>query len=311
MTEQSRIGEEQAEANAPGESVALPEPEPELLAPPGGDSRTFERLYFDPEKWDAEVVNHLHLNDEDPVTTGRGLMPGQGTAALFLSDFHMADGTAAGDDFLESHLHADPECGGLYTGFFPPGDSRARLVLSVLTFGLRRVAQRAGANATLDVVLNGDVINFLDLKGRGGTLLSSQHAPFFRGLAALRERAVVFWLRGNHDYVVPSGPWRTGEFYVNSTLRTLAEHGDFWDKENWPPGPTNKGSRLVIELGAAFEVHADVARDGTIQYLMSGLDNLRPWSNKAVEGFLDRRSKYSEVSALAALLTRLKYVGAA
>jgi UDP-2,3-diacylglucosamine pyrophosphatase LpxH len=293
---------------APGEAALLPEPD---VLPPGEDSREVEQLYFDPHKWDAEVVNHFHQNDEDPVAHGRGLVEGQAAAALFLSDFHMADGTAGGDDFLESHLHVEEEYGDLYTGFFPPGDSRARLFLSVLTFAFRRVAGRASVNASVDVVLNGDVINFLDLKGRGGTYVGRSHVPFFRGLAALRDRAVVFWLRGNHDYLVPSGPWRAGEFYVNSTLHTLAEHGDFWDKENWPPGPINKGSRTVIEMGSAFEVHPSVTRDGTITYLMSGLDNVRPWNKKAVEGFLDRRSKYSEVAAMSALLARLKYGGAA
>lgn len=311
MAEEPRTVPDVGDVNGPGDAVRLPDPEPKLLAPPGGDSRERERLYFDPEKWDAEAVNHLAISDEDPVAADRGRVEGQGTAALFLSDFHMADGTAGGDDFLESHLHPAEEFGGLYTGFFPPGESRARLALSVLTFAFRRVSRRAGANASLDVVLNGDVLNFLDLKGRGGTYVTERHAPFFRGLAALRERATVCWLRGNHDYVVPSGPWRTGEFYVNPVLRTLAEHGDFWDKENWPPGPANKGSRLVIELGGAFEAHPGVTEDGSIHYLMSGLDNLRPWNNDAIEGFLDRRSKYSEVAALSALLARLKYLGAA
>ena len=227
-------------------------------------------------------------------------MEGQATAALFLSDFHMADGTAGGDDFLESHLHPEEDYNGLYTGFFPPGESRARLFLSVLTYALRRVARRAGVNAGLDVVLGGDVINFLDLKGRGGTNVSRRHAPFFRALAALRDKATVYWLRGNHDYVVPSGPWRPGEFYVNHALRTLVEHGDYWDSQNWPPGPTNKGSQLVIELGGAFEVHASVTEQGAIHYLLSGLDNVRPLNNDAIEGFLDRRAKYSDAAALAA-----------
>lgn len=310
MTEQPTAGSGPEDVNGPGDAAGLPEPEPGLLAPPGGDRSEAERAYFDPERWDAEVVTRLTLNDEDPVAAGRGRVEGRSRAALFLSDFHLADGTAGGDDFLESHLRPEADCGGLQTGFFPAGESRSHLFLSVLTFAARRVAHRTGA-AGLDVVLNGDVINFLDLKGRGGTYVSRRHAPFFRALAVLRERAAVYWLRGNHDYVVPSGPWQAGEFYVNATLRTLAEHGDFWDKENWPPGPTNKGSRLMIELGSAFEVHAGVAESGMIRYLMSGVDNLRPWKNDAVEGFLDRRSKYSDVAAMTAVLARLKYVGAA
>jgi hypothetical protein len=310
------VGETQTTGGAdgishPGDAVELPAVLPDLLPPPEGDSREFERLYFDPEKWDAELVQRLRPDASDPVETQRGRVEGQGSAALFLSDFHMADGSAGGDDFLESHLHADEEFGGLHVGFFPPGESRAKLFASVVTYALQRIAARGATNAHLDIVLNGDVINFLDLKGRGGTYVWRSHALFFRALAALRDQASIYWLRGNHDYVVPSGPWQAGEFYVNPTLRTLAEHGDFWDKENWPPGPTNKGSSVVIELSSAFETHPYVTKQGVIKYLMSGLDNLRPWCNAAIEGFLDRRSKYSEVGGMAAILARLKYIGAA
>ncbi len=83
------------------------------------------------------------------------------------------------------------------------------------------------------------------------------------------------------------------------------------DKENWPAGPGTKGSRVVIELGSAFEVHPGVGEDGTIRCLMSGIDNLRPWQNDAIEGFLDRRAKYSDVAAMAAVVARLKFLGAA
>jgi hypothetical protein len=44
---------------------------------------------------------------------------------------------------------------------------------------------------------------------------------------------------------------------------------------------------------------------------MGGLDNLRPWSNDAIEGFLDRRSKFSDIAWVAATLARLKYLGGA
>jgi hypothetical protein len=125
------------------------------------------------------------------------------------------------------------------------------------------------------------------------------------------EQATVYWLRGNHDYVVPSGPWRAGEYYVNPALRTMAEHGDIWDKENWPPGPNNEGSSLAIEMASAFEVHASVTKKATLKYLMSGLDNLRPFNSAAVKGFLDRRSKYSDLAAAAAVLARFDNVGKA
>ena len=54
-----------------------------------------------------------------------------------------------------------------------------------------------------------------------------------------------------------------------------------------------------------------MADDGSIDYLMSGIDNLRPWSDRAVRDFLDRRAKYSDIAALAAVIARLKFVGAA
>jgi UDP-2,3-diacylglucosamine pyrophosphatase LpxH len=299
------------DATSTPSGIPLPEPKPELLPGPGGDRRDVEILYFDPARWNSEVANHLMSGAEDPVASERGVMDGQGSAALFISDFHIADGSVGGDDFLESHLRADDECGGLLIGSFPSGESRARLFLSVLTFAFQRLAQTAGANARLDIVLNGDVINFLELIGRGGTFVAPCHALFFRALAVVGEQATVYWLRGNHDYVVPSGPWRAGEFYVNPALRTMAEHGDFWDKDNWPPGPGNKGSSLAIEMASAFEVHAGVTKKATLKYLMSGIDNLRPFNTAAVKGFLDRRSKYSDLAAAAAVLARFKGVGAA
>ncbi len=235
---------------------------------------------------------------------------GRGRAVLFLSDLHSGDGSVAGDDFLDSHIHFDEELG-LYTGFSPAGVSRARLLASVLTFAIERVRARPGEPGGLDVVMNGDVINFLELKGRGGTTVSMKHRPLFCALAAARRWGEVYWLRGNHDYIVPEGPWQTGEFYVNAGLRVLAEHGDFWDKENWPPGPDNKGSRLIIEGGAAFEGKATVLDDGAVKFLLSGIDNLRPWSDDAIKGFLDRRARFSDTAALAAVLARFKYLGAA
>ncbi len=294
----------------PGTAYRLPAPLPEFLPPPGGDDPEREQTYFDPERWDAEVINHYQPDDRDRVEHDLGKAESSCPAALIVSDFHMADGSAGGDDFLDSHLHRDEELD-LETGFFPPGQSRGRLFGAVATFALQRTALKARGRPKLDVVLGGDVINFLELKGRGGTFVSAKHRPFYRTLDALRGRGEVYWLRGNHDYVVPHGPWKRGEFYANPTLQTLVEHGDFWDKENWPPGPGNKGSRLAIEAGSPFEVHASVSKECEIKYLMSGVDNLRPWNNDAIEAFLDRRSKVSDVAAIAAVLTRLDYVGAA
>jgi UDP-2,3-diacylglucosamine pyrophosphatase LpxH len=270
-----------------------------------------EKSYFDPEGWVAEVARASSFPADDPVAAGRRRVESHAAAAVFLSDFHLSDGTAGGDDFLESHLRPEPRFGGLYAGFSPAGESRAGLVLSALAFAFRRVAARTGGAERPDVVLNGDVVDFLALLGRGGACASRRHAPLFRGLAALADRGGVYWLRGNHDYVVPPGPWAAGEFYANPRLRVLAEHGDVWDETNWPPGPASKGAKLVLELAAAFEVRASVTEDGGLDYLMSGLDNVRPLSDDAINGFLDRRAKYSDVAAAASAISRLKFVGSA
>jgi hypothetical protein len=283
----------------------LPEPRPELIEPSGD-----ETSYFDPERWEREQWRPHQTAPGDPVSHEAGRQEGRAPAVLLLSDFHLGDGSVAGDDFLDSHLRRDEELD-VYVGFSPAGESRGRLFAAVLTFALDRVAGRLGEGAPLDVVLNGDVINFLELKGRGGTMVSPKHRPVFRAMAAARRRGEVFWLRGNHDYLVPEGPWRRGEFYANEGLRVLAEHGDFWDKENWPPGPDNKGSRLIIEAGAAFEGQPSVLKGGAVKYLLAGIDNLRPWNNDAIERFLDRRARYSDVAALAAVLARADYLGAA
>lgn len=301
---------ENADSAATTSSFDLPEPSAESWLGLSASSPNDAANYFDPERWDAEQIQRQPRDDRDPVADDAGRCEGRNQAALFLSDFHLGDGSAGGDDFLESHIERDEELE-LYTGFFPAGESRAKHFAAVLVFALRRLEAKRGAPTRLDLVLNGDVINFLELRGRGGMLVSPKHRPLFQTLASVSERADVYWLRGNHDYVVPSGPWRSGVCYVNPALRILAEHGDFWDKENWPPGPENKGSKLVIQAAAAFEVHSGVMKDGTVKYLMSGVDNIRPWSNDALEAFLDRRSKYSNVAWLAALMSRLRFLGAA
>jgi UDP-2,3-diacylglucosamine pyrophosphatase LpxH len=291
-------------------TMPLPPPRPEFLDPASGEESALEKSYFHPERWDEQFNAWQGSDKHDPVAYDRGKLTGNARAVLLLSDFHLGDGSAGGDDFLDSHILPDEKLG-VHAGFAPAGESRAIVFASVLSFALDRVQEVMGANERLDVVLNGDVINMLELKGRGSTLVSPKHKLLFRTLAASQAFASVYWLRGNHDYVVPSGPWQSGEFYVNPQLRVLAEHGDYWDRECWPPGPDNKGSRLVIEAGALFEVLASLEADGRIKYLMSGIDNLRPWNDDAIEGFLDRRKKLSDVALLGAPVSRLHFLGAA
>src|SRR5690242_18219041 len=119
------------EPKGAGPAQDLPEPLPELL-PAADEGPAARREYFDPERWDAEVTHGRPADDRDPVATGVGRVEGRGRAALFVSDFHMSDGTTAGDDSLDAHLHFDErfDC---YTGFFPPGGTKARLFASVVT----------------------------------------------------------------------------------------------------------------------------------------------------------------------------------
>jgi UDP-2,3-diacylglucosamine pyrophosphatase LpxH len=292
------------------ECFPLPRPLPSFQPGVAEQAASAAAAWFDPLRWNAEFAARRDFDRSDPAAGAIGRKESEASAALFLSDFHSGDGTAGGDDFLALHIRRDDELG-IHTGFSPPGASHAGIFASVLTFALERIGQKGTPDAHLDVVLNGDVINLLELHGRGGTLVAPGHRPLFAGLAALGTRAPVYWLRGNHDYVVPAGPWQTGEVYVNPRLKTFAEHGDYWDKENWPPGPTNTGSRVVIEGSAAFEAHGTVLDDGEVKYLMSGIDNLRPFTRESIEGFLDRRKKYSEIAWVASLLARLKFGGAA
>lgn len=293
----------------PHTPFALPAPAADLV-PPGGDDPETEKSYFDPAGWDTEVNRPVPPDDRDRVANNIGRAEGAGSALLIVSDFHLADGSVAGDDFLNSHLHHDEEFD-LETGYYPAGQSRARLVASVVTFARQRLRQQMANSVQLDIVLNGDVVNFLEMKGRGGTLVSARHRPLFRTLSILCHEAAVYWLRGNHDYAVPAGPWRPGEFYVNSRLRTLVEHGDYWDKENWPPGLANKGSQLVLAGAAAFEGLATVTKSGELKYLMSGVDNLRPWNDDALDAFLKRRRKHSDVALVASVASKVKFLGAA
>ena len=186
--------------------------------PPGGGSPSEVDHYFAPERWDAEVANHHPGDGRDPVETASGKSKAPPRPCSSSATFTWPTAAPAADDFLDSHLRRDAR-----TRHRPassrPGASRAGLFAAAVTFALDRV-RPAGGHPRLEVVLNGDVVNFLELKGRGGTVVSRKHLPFYRTLDALAGRGSVVWLRGNHDYVVPAGPWRRGEFYANPAHAT-------------------------------------------------------------------------------------------
>jgi hypothetical protein len=87
-----------------GDPVFLPDPLPQCLPPAEESGPTSPKSYFNPRQWDAEAANPPVRDEGDPVALGLGKQEGRGRAVLFLGDCHMADGTAAGDDFLSSHL---------------------------------------------------------------------------------------------------------------------------------------------------------------------------------------------------------------
>ena len=113
----------------PAKPFPLPRLGPSSACPPTAAARPRLSDTSHPERWDAEVANHQPADDRRP---GRG-RPGRGRKhgrrpCCSSATFTWPTARAGGDDFLDSHLRRDDELGGLYTGFFPPGESRRRAV---------------------------------------------------------------------------------------------------------------------------------------------------------------------------------------
>lgn len=141
----------------------------------------------------------------------------------------------------------------------------------------------------MDMVLNGDIVDMLELLGRGSRL-SPQHNAFWGTLAGANKMGdSIFYLRGNHDFVIPPvNFFKKGIRYRNTTLETLAEHGDRYDPTNFPPGLNNFGSKLVVRLVAQAENFFTLIpgfKNGGI-YDLAGLDNLQPLTRKELRAFL-------------------------
>ena len=184
----ARPGNGNRRRRPPGRCRPPPRPTRFLMPPGPRRPREAEGLYFDPGALDAEVAHAPAPPADDPVATGRGRIDGAGHAAVFLSDFHISDGTAGGDDFLESHLRPEGEYGGRSTGYFLPGESRTRARAGGPVPGLPadRRPDRPGGLPDVGQIRNGDVVDSLALKGRGGAYVSRRHLPLFRALATLR-----------------------------------------------------------------------------------------------------------------------------
>lgn len=284
----------------PEQEFELPPPHEDLQRPP------------DPDDLPPENLGDWPVPEETPLWSEE--ITGEGRAAMFVSDFHMSDGTI-GDDFFEASLQTCwlKEAGSdsqerRAIGNEARGASRAGTFASVLTFVLARLAERGITE--LDIVLSGDIVDFLEMRARGSRL-SPQHFGFFGTLAAARDQGHrVYYLRGNHDFIIPPGPWtRTGAIYANAILRTHAEHGDRYDALNWPPGFLSTGSQLVRLVSPAENVVTPLSNTESV-YLFAALDNLRPLIADVLQKFLAARTGNvavrGQVLPLLNFLARLK-----
>jgi hypothetical protein len=246
------------------------------------DEETFPLPNYDPTIEQTDLLPGDELPEVDPedlngpTIYGHDLHSDQ-PAALFVSDLHMSDGDPAGDDFLEWHLMQSPTIPDFIVGNPAAGGTRAFLLARIVQFAIAFVQKQPGygPQSKLDFVMNGDIIDELELKGRG-TPLSPKHT-YFRKLCRwlINKGHKPYYIRGNHDPFVRGGPWTIGNLYSNGAITTIAEHGDAYDPLNSPPGYTSIGSRLVIRM-APWEVHKALFNPGAGEFVFSAVDNVRP-----------------------------------
>lgn len=277
----------------------LPEVRPGLLQEVADPPRN-------PARWPAS-----DLQDGDPLNWGTTLQ-GEGDAVVVVSDLHVSDGSV-GDDFMTKRLVRAPAPDDhLLVGNPVSGPSRAHLLGRALTYVLDRLADRGLER--VDVVLNGDAFDVTELLGRGSRV-APRHDVLFDLMAGLDQAGHdVHYVRGNHDFRVPPGPWEVGEAYAHAGLEVLAEHGDRYDKYNWPPGWDNRGSRWVVRTAALREVEFDCHEvTGEPVYWMAGLDNVMPAEASAYLDYLGRRSRKPVVRHAYGLIKSAiqRFIGAA
>lgn len=220
----------------------------------------------------------------DPPVYGEELSDAR--AALFVSDLHLSDG-GVGDDFLEGHL---VQRGNLFVGNRAATRSRGILLSQVVQYAITRAA--SVGIPRIDFVLNGDTFDLLELLARG-TPWSKKHLVLFQLCDWLRSQGHgVYYVVGNHDWIIPPGPWVPSACYANTTMKVFAEHGDRYDKFNWPRGISSIGAKLVLGTNifgysiGRLEPRVDQLGPG-LAYLMAGLDNLRPFSDEEIGKFIE------------------------
>jgi len=70
-------------------SFPLPPPLAELVSAHREEPEGEARDYFAPQSWNLPFAKPQSSDDQDPVAKDAGRREGEGTAALFVSDFHL------------------------------------------------------------------------------------------------------------------------------------------------------------------------------------------------------------------------------
>ena len=280
-------------------------------------TRGSESLFVLPEFPVELVANRLdringrqppHGYEEEPPSGIPELIYGKNPAVLFVSDLHLSDG-GAGDDFMFPHLQLLNE---MVVGSGLAGGSKAIYLVRVVAFVLNRLSEKLHIDdPKIDFVINGDIIDQLELLGRGSYFSNAKHGLFLALCRTLIDSGHrVIYTRGNHDFIPPSGPWEIVDSYANARLKTFAEHGDRYDAFNWPKGLNNTGSRIVtggspsrmgtseVEGLLSYRNSWDKYMGNNSQYYHAGVDNLRPLDlTTFLEFFFRRKTLVMALSA--------------
>jgi hypothetical protein len=231
------------------------------------------------------------------VIYGEEIDPSENKAAFFVSDLHMSDNTM-GDDFLFDHL-VPLAAQNLFVGNPAQGPSKAVLFQHVISFVITEL-QNLGIHS-FDTVLGGDIYDVWEMEERG-TTISPAHNAFVATCGNLRANGnPVYYARGNHDSIVPDGPWMKVEQYVNTVLKVKADHGHRSDPAN--KGVNNPIGSTVSHAVAIMET-IRVNVNGNPTYLLTGIDNVRPTNDSAVF-FLNRIGVFAPLNQLLNILAQI------
>lgn len=121
-----------------------------------------------PERWQRDGTDPCDA--DEPSLYGEVLSDAE--ACMFVSDLHMSDDGSAGDDFLHDHLVLARIGGQVLAVAGSGGASKGAPLGRALALCRNRVQTVVGPDARLDLVLNGDIIDLLEMQGRGFDVLA-------------------------------------------------------------------------------------------------------------------------------------------